>query len=189
MTRLKNKPVLIGHSMGGAVVQKVLQSNEDKIEAVVLMSSTPPQGMLKDMLRLVFTNFKKVSQLNSFNKGKTNKFPDGVFFSEELPAEKRDEFVNLLQLESDRMMPDSAREIIPKPININVQILVLGSKKDWFFPERTVMAFGKTYKTEPVIFPDVYHDMMLDPNWRIVADEILVFLNESISKNGESVKL
>jgi non-heme chloroperoxidase len=36
--------VLIGHSMGGMVLQKYLEKRE--APAVVLMSSVPPQGLL-----------------------------------------------------------------------------------------------------------------------------------------------
>ncbi|UFJ41783.1 alpha/beta hydrolase [Brevibacillus humidisoli] len=49
---IQNKPVLIGHSMGAAVVQKILHLHPDKIKAAVLMSPVPPNGMWKDVLRL-----------------------------------------------------------------------------------------------------------------------------------------
>ena len=46
---LPTRPVVIGHSMGGVVVQKYLESHD--APAGVLMASTPPQGYLGSGLR------------------------------------------------------------------------------------------------------------------------------------------
>ena len=44
VSKLSAPPVLIGHSMGGMVVQKFLE--RQSAPGVVLMSSVPPQGLL-----------------------------------------------------------------------------------------------------------------------------------------------
>jgi pimeloyl-ACP methyl ester carboxylesterase len=46
---LPTPPVVIGHSMGGVIVQKYLESNE--APAGVLMASMPPQGYFRSGLR------------------------------------------------------------------------------------------------------------------------------------------
>jgi pimeloyl-ACP methyl ester carboxylesterase len=43
-------PVLIGHSMGGMVIQKYLELHQ--IPAAVLMASAPPKGLLASTLRI-----------------------------------------------------------------------------------------------------------------------------------------
>lgn len=48
MRLIKGKPVLIGHSMGGSVVQKILHLHQEKINAAVLMSRPLPMGYLKN---------------------------------------------------------------------------------------------------------------------------------------------
>lgn len=50
--RLPAPPVLIGHSMGGMVVQKYLEKH--RAPAAVLMSSVPPQGLLGSAFGLAF---------------------------------------------------------------------------------------------------------------------------------------
>lgn len=72
------------------------------------------------------------------------------------------------------------RQIVPKSISTKSPILVLGSMNDRIFSGRTTIYIGKAYKTKPVIFPNISHDMMLDPGWRTVADRILIFLYETI---------
>lgn len=44
-------PVLVGHSMGGFVTQKYLETND--APAAVLLASAPPGGILGDSLRMV----------------------------------------------------------------------------------------------------------------------------------------
>lgn len=177
---LKNKPVLIGHSMGGAVVQKLLYLYPDKFKAAVLLATVPPNGMLKDLLRLTFTNFNKARQMFLFNNGKSESFPASLLLSNELSPEKIEKYTRLLQPESTKACKELVGNIVPKSINVNVPILVVNSKKDCMFSERTGRYTAKVYKTEPVILENVSHDMMLDPNWKLVADQILTFLREIV---------
>jgi pimeloyl-ACP methyl ester carboxylesterase len=51
---LPRPPVLIGHSMGGMVVQKVL--HRQRFPAAVLMASVPPHGLLGSLLGMALTN-------------------------------------------------------------------------------------------------------------------------------------
>ena len=48
---LPSRPVVIGHSMGGFIVQKYLESHD--APAGVLMTSMPPQGNLGSALRWI----------------------------------------------------------------------------------------------------------------------------------------
>ncbi|MDM3975286.1 alpha/beta fold hydrolase [Mycobacterium marseillense] len=49
---LRPRPILIGHSLGGFLVQKYLDGNE--VPAAILLASAPPSGHLPTLLRLVF---------------------------------------------------------------------------------------------------------------------------------------
>jgi len=199
MTQLQEKPVLIGHSMGGALVQAIAQTYPDQIKAVVLLATAPPNGiLLKDMLRLSLTHFRELFQLLAFNQRKHGDFPLQLFFSQPLNAEERGEFALLLQPESRKAIRDLRRRIIPGPTRglgaepwaapaLQVPMLILGSKKDALFPEETVKRVGKVYKTQPIIFSDIGHDMMLDAGWRSVADRIHIFLDEIVLAGGKAV--
>ena len=48
--QLPNPPILIGHSMGGFVIQKYLE--EHPAPAAVLLSSPPPGGLVRTILRI-----------------------------------------------------------------------------------------------------------------------------------------
>lgn len=206
--QLKSKPVLIGHSLGGAVVQRAWHLHPDTVRAVVLMSSTPPTGMLKEWMKIAPARFRMLYKLNMYNRGKNATraekiiekllfpftppvekgtiFPeivaDKLFFPRDLSLEKKHEYLRRLQPESLVSAEGMIRqELDLKSIDKDISIMVLGSKKDAFFSEKLAFRTAKAYKTQATIFPDLCHDMMLDPQWRTAADAIYSFLQESVS--------
>jgi non-heme chloroperoxidase len=56
-------PVIVGHSMGGFVVQKYLEGAT--APGVVLMASVPPQGLLSASIALAFSNPGLFADVNS----------------------------------------------------------------------------------------------------------------------------
>lgn len=180
--------ILVGHSMGGAIVQKLLYYHPEKVEMAVLMASVSHKGMVKDMLRVAVTNLRVVLQMIKFNKGEDVIFPPKVFFSKKLNADERNKYLELLQPESDRARNDMFKPIVPLPVSTKVPVLVIGSKKDWYFPNKTVKEIAKAYGTEAVIFPDISHDMMLDPRWKEVADKMIEFFTNTQKQSLASVK-
>ncbi|WP_217557310.1 alpha/beta hydrolase [Paenibacillus sp. GbtcB18] len=178
INQLNIKPVLIGHSMGGAIAQKILNSYPNKITAVVLLASVSPFGMLIDYLKLLVRYYRKCTQLNSFNKGQNVHFPSDLFLSNKISREKLEHFVQQMQPESRKAMIGLLKRIVPKTMVTDIPILVLGSNTDKIFTARTCKSTAKFYKVNPIILPDLSHDMMLDSNWHVAADEILRFLQK-----------
>ena len=66
-SQLPAPPVLIGHSMGGMVAQKYLESHE--AAGLVLMASVPPQGLWAAALGLAFQKPGLMNDLNSLLGG------------------------------------------------------------------------------------------------------------------------
>lgn len=178
---LGRQPILIGHSMGGAIAQKVAEQYPGRIGGMVLMSSVPPQGMGRNMLRLLLTKFRDVHRLQKYASGKRAEFPSHILFSGKLPAEQRTAWTARLQPESVKASAELNQPLMENPAKNDVPVLVLGSARDWFFTEKTAARIGSFYGTVPVIFPDMSHDMMLDPHWQAVADCILSFVQ---ARNG-----
>ncbi len=188
MSSIEGKLILVGHSMGGAVVQRILHYHPEKVEIAVLMASVSHKGMVKDMLRVAVTNLRVVLQMIKFNKGEDVIFPPKVFFSKKLPEEERNRYLNLLQPESDKARNNMFKPIVPLPVSTKIPVLVIGSKKDWYFPDKTARGIARAYGTEAVIFPDISHDMMLDPGWKAVADRMLEFFTDIHKQSMASAK-
>jgi pimeloyl-ACP methyl ester carboxylesterase len=179
---MKDKPVLIGHSLGGAVVQKILYFHSNKISAAILMSSIPAHGISKTYIFKYALGFCKEVLLPSIlfrskYENNLNDYMGKTFFLERLPDKKREELTLRLQPESKTVKKEMFKRVVPGANGTKIPVLVLGPEQDLIISEKDLIHTGKMYDTNPVIFPNICHDMMLDPDWRMVADEILVFLN------------
>ena len=67
---------------------------------------------------------------------------------------------------------------LPKPSRVKTPVLVLGGTRDAIFSPDEIKATARAYQTQPEIFADMAHDMMLEPGWQSVAERILTWLKE-----------
>lgn len=176
--RFKEKPVLIGHSMGGAVVQKVLHEHPGAARAAVLMASIPPGGMMKDLLRVALFQFKAVKDMTLFNEGAEVAIPPQIFLSKQMQPAQIRKILSQIQPESKKARNELGKPVVPKPFGMDIPLLVMGAGKDWFFPVRTTKKVAKAYGTRAVMFSGMCHDMMLAPQWIDVAEGIEQFLDQ-----------
>ncbi|WP_105979325.1 alpha/beta hydrolase [Bacillus paralicheniformis] len=173
MHSISDQCILIGHSMGGVVVQKIAQQHKQNVHAAVLMASIPPQGMLRDFFWLSLTHFGTVMKLNSFNQGRQQAFPKELFFKGD---DKHNAYVDYMQQESTKALLGLYGKIVKCSVNAEIPMCVLGSFNDRFVSEKSVRRTGAWYQTAPVMFSDIGHDMMLDSGWEKVAEHILGFI-------------
>jgi len=83
-----------------------------------------------------------------------------------------------------RMEPESARAGLdqmfvrpPKGDRVTAPVLVLGARYDGSrIGDTDVSSTARTYETEAEFFPNMGHNMMLEPGWRDVADHICEWL-------------
>ncbi len=174
--QLPAPPLLVGHSMGGMVVQKYLE-RQVKVPGVVLMASVPPQGLGLPTLRLMLHDpwlLWQVSLIQHVDPSYANlETARRMGFSESLSDEE-------LQRHQARFGPESSRAIWDMTVADLVcpwrierpPMLVLGGEKDALFTQRMVQATARAYGVEAEIFPDMAHMMMLEPGWQQVADRI-----------------
>jgi len=178
--QLSSPPVVIGHSMGGLVVQKYLE--DSLAPAAVLLASVPPAGILASTLRIAKRHpaaFAKANlTLSLFPLVATTQLVREAFFSEGLDEEQAQAYTQKLQDESYRGFLDMLVFNLPKPRKIKTPVLVLGGARDTIISPKEVEATARAYNTQPEIFADMAHDMMLEPGWQAVAERILVWLRE-----------
>ena len=170
------KPVLIGHSLGGMVVQRYLRT-EAAAPGAVLMASAPPYGMWDSTIGMAFRDPLLVHQLTMLMT-----FGPGVvdigavrraMVSERMPDEELRRYEPLFQGESQRVMVDMIAfdpfSWLPAP---SLPVLVLGAEHDAFLTASQVTATARAFGTKEVIFPHMAHGMMIEPDWHTVADTI-----------------
>lgn len=173
VTSLPTPPVLIGHSMGGSLVQMYLESHD--APAAVLVASMPPQGYLRSGLRWIRRHpwhFAKLSVTGeSLPYVNTPRLARERFFSPSTPEQVVRACARRLQEESARIGRDGLLRL-PKPEQVGTELLVLGALQDGAVTKQEIQATARAYGTEPVFFADMGHSMMLEPGWREVAARI-----------------
>lgn len=167
---LPRVPVLIGHSMGGFVVQKYLESY--LAPAAVLMASVPPRGMRgallrSTVLRLRMRPFVMADYLRE------------LFFHPDTSDEVVDECLARLSDEApSRAMLDMLGRNLPRPGRVRTPLLVLGGGDDRSVTRSEVCATARAYGMLAEIMLGMGHDMMLEPRWEAVAGHIDSWLAE-----------
>jgi len=167
-------PIVVGHSMGGLVVQKYLELHT--APAAVLLASLPPSGALATTLRIARRHpliFAKVNLTFSlYPLVASPSLTREAFFSDSLPAEQVQKYWERMQDESFLGFLDMLAFNLPSPKKVKTPILVLGASKDTVFSPAEIEATARAYNTTAEIYEDMAHDMMLEPKWESVAERI-----------------
>ncbi len=184
--QLPSPPILIGHSMGGFIIQRYL---EDHVApGAVLLSSPGPAGLLGTALRIALRRplaFAKVNlTLSLLPLVATPQLAREAFFSEDLPGEQLLVYWKQMEDESYRVLLDMVALDLPKPKEVKTPLLVLGVGRDNMLTPSEIQATARACNTRAEIIPDVAHNSMLDPRWQSVAERILAWLNERPSERG-----
>ena len=173
-------PVLIGHSMGGFVIQKYLEDHD--LPGAVLLSSPPPGGLLGTALRIARRRplvFAKVNVTLSLQPViATPQLAREAFFSADFPDEQLRAYWQLMEDESYMAFLDMVALDLPKPVKVKTPLLILGAARDNMLKPSEIEASARAYHTKAEIIPDVAHNSMLEVRWQTVAERILGWLNE-----------
>ncbi|PTD95857.1 alpha/beta hydrolase [Pseudothauera lacus] len=176
---LPETPVLIGHSMGGMVVQKYLERSD--VPAVVLMSSVPPQGLMGSAMGLMFKKPSLLADLNRIMGGGQPQLDSlrDALFHQPIDDATLLRYYRLSQPESHRAIWDMTLFNLPRPALMHrPPMLILGAEHDHLIPPDQVLMTATVYGRQAEIFADMGHGMMLERDWEKVAAFIAGWLDE-----------
>jgi pimeloyl-ACP methyl ester carboxylesterase len=187
--RLGVAPVLVGHSLGGVIVQKWLKHHE--APGAVLMGSGPPHGMLPSSIGMVLRDpilFMQLTLAEAFGPTVGSiEATRKTLFSDSLPTETVKRHLARGSAESMRVGIELAWPNFPGPTwNREMPILILGAENDFFVSPTMVLATAEVYGTRAEIVPGLAHAMMLEVGWQAVADRILRWLREALISKRSS---
>jgi len=170
-------PILVGHSMGGFVVQKYLE--RAAAPGVVLMASVPPQGLLSASVALAYSNPGLFAEVNSMmHRGRASLASlQHALFASPVEVDKLQAYYRRMQPESQRAMWDMTFFNLPQLRREHCPpMLVLGAERDVLVPPSEVEQAARFFGSEAEIFPGMGHVMMLETGWQKVADRIIEWL-------------
>jgi non-heme chloroperoxidase len=188
---LPSKPILVGHSFGGMIVQKLL--GRDLAAAAIAIDPAPIKGVLP--LPLSAVRVASVALLNPANRRRAVGLT---------PAQFRYGFGNTLseeesaQLHERWMIPTPGRPLFEAAFaNVNPKaatkvdtandvrgpLLLIAGGRDHTVPPVLVRSTYKLYRrsaavTDLIQFADRGHSLTLDHGWRDVADACLNWLKQ-----------
>ncbi|HEX8367468.1 MAG TPA: alpha/beta fold hydrolase [Pyrinomonadaceae bacterium] len=178
---LKKTPVVVGHSLGGLVVAKYLEKHH--APAGILFAPSPSEGMFRSGLKIQLRNprlmIKTTLKQDYSVMFSTPKLAKKFLFSADADDEKIAKYVARFGKESYR----AALEMIynlPKPQKIKTPLLVIGAENDALIAPKKIEKTARVLNADCRIFPAMAHDLMLESNWRAVADFMIDWLAKKI---------
>lgn len=177
---LDRPPILVGHSMGGLIVQKILQRHA--APAAVLLASVPPTGLLFTTLRYLtrhpVATVKATLTLSVYHLVSTPELYRSAFLSPAFPEDELRRVHARVQDDSFRAFLDMLLLDLPRPRKVlPTPMLVLGAD-DFIVRATQVEGTARAYGLEATIFPGMGHAMMLDEGWQAVAERMLGWFDQ-----------
>ena len=185
VSNLKQTPILIGHSMGGAIIQRYIKKYDCK--QVVLMASCPPRGNWRTNLNpfnfVFWIVFKRLFSVifNGFELHeiiKREKEVKQLFFSNNIDNKILKETTTKLTSESITAVCNFMYPL-KHTSDKSIPMFVVGAKDDKVISEDDFENTHKTYNADFLYIENIAHDMMLDTNYLIVAENIFHWLEKN----------
>lgn len=178
--QFETPPIVVGHSMGGFVVQKYLEQHP--APAAVLLASCPTSGALRTTFNIARKHPLRFLQVNATWKLypviATPRLARESLFSPNYPHDDLQRHYARLQNESYIAYMDMLAFALPKPRRVKTPMLVLAGQRDAIFTVREARRTARRYGTDAHIIADTAHDMMLESTRQQSADSILTWLGE-----------
>ncbi len=178
-------PIVIGHSMGGLIVQRFAAKHATS--GVILMAPSPFSGMLSQAMRLLRKHpgrFFIASLLSDIHRI----YPDNrrvrdIMFSPGTPEATVTHCRERLQKES-WLASQEMNPPLKEPYPVSSPMLLLGGEFDGTVLPDAVCETAVAYSAPCHIFKGLGHNLMLESSWRNVAVYIENWLSASSGSLG-----
>jgi pimeloyl-ACP methyl ester carboxylesterase len=181
LSHLNTLPVVIGHSMGGFIVQKLLLS-DTPLKGAVTVASVPASGFGVGLWRLLrhepLRFLKGLVTLSTTPFSENPRIVRKLCFSPDAPEERVHNAFMSMQPESFRAFLDMFFLNLHKPRRASVPSLFMAAGRDFIIDNKALEKTAGGFGAEFVLLPDVAHDMMLDTNWEKACDTLINWLNK-----------
>jgi pimeloyl-ACP methyl ester carboxylesterase len=174
--------VLLGHSLGGAVVQRIVDDDLMPLAAAVLLAPIPrgkgwqiSSGAAMKAFGVVRL-MRMVIGKNNALMYETPAVMHRAFFAKDMPRATVESYWRRFQPES-WMRGDVGRfaATLPQP-HPALPLLVVAGAEDATFPPRAQEITAGYYQADLRVIPGVGHEMMLDQHWQDAAQVVLDWL-------------
>lgn len=172
--QIGSEPVLVGHSMGGFIIQKYME--QYPLTRGVLLASIPVIGM-RNVFARFFTHhplafLRSVLTGNTFTIVRKKKAAANSLFAEESKQNIVQAAFKKLQPESFRAFLDMLVFNLPRGKKTKTSLFVVAAEHDRYIHPRELQKTAEVYGGEFLFQPHMGHAMMLEAEWRKTAQAI-----------------
>jgi len=183
--KLDQKPVLIGHSMGGAITQTYMGLYQHTIKEAILLSSaraggideTSPLGLFFSDARSFLREMRKKDGHESMT---IDDLMNEVIFSDRFEPHELSLIKKKLTRESKAVKKDLLKPFIKEGFKLKIPVSVIGSTGDHIISLKDLEQTAEFFHTKPILVKDCCHFLTIDPNWMEVADTIYKILSVNL---------
>ncbi|HTS24161.1 MAG TPA: alpha/beta fold hydrolase [Casimicrobiaceae bacterium] len=180
---LPEPPILIGHSMGAAVVEHLLGSQP--VRGAALLAPVPPAGLGPVAHRLAAHQPEYLVNLHRLDaphlSGDVLAALRPLYFSDDVDPVVLIEAVAHLTVESPRAILDLTLPWHKLRPSASLRPFVLGVTGDRVATPADVNATASFYGTDATIVPGLAHMLMLERAWESAAKPLLEWLEKEVA--------
>lgn len=171
--------IVVGHSMGGAVVQRWVYEGGNP-RGMALLSSVPPWGLAMVAMNMGFCSpglFGELFKMNQFGVDHADaKVLWKALFSHEFSPTEFESFAAKTHNES-RLVSVELQGLTPiAPLFCGSPVYVSSGSNDAFIPVKEVERTAAYYNTRAEILPGLAHCLMLEKEWERAAKPLLAWM-------------
>jgi pimeloyl-ACP methyl ester carboxylesterase len=182
VSQLEEKPIVIGHSLGGLIAQILL--NRGLVAAAVAIHPTSPADTGLNKLNYLFANIRSLGYCTSIDQTYLLPFRmwQKIFVNEIVLDEQKDAYYALVIPESKRVM----RGVLTSAVELDFAVahrplLLLAGSKDKYVSvsqvKRNFKRYKNLYSTVDFVVRERNHFAPLSDIWIEDADHVLSWLN------------
>ena len=181
---LGEKPVVVGHSLGGLLAQQVAEL--DRCKGAVLLAPAPAAMLTAQNVALP-TYLPMFPKILLGRPLLPTRGGCAVIALNQIPEVDRPAIHNQLIHESGKVYREMIfGSIRVDPARVKCPMLVIGGRQDRIVSEKLVRVTAERYGAELVMLDDHAHWLLEEPNWEKIAERIGEWLDRSLIRRGAS---
>ncbi|HSV20187.1 MAG TPA: alpha/beta fold hydrolase [Casimicrobiaceae bacterium] len=177
--QLDEPPILIGHSMGAAIVELIMAKRP--VRGAALLAPIPPAGLLPVATRLATQHPDYLAQMSGLDPSRLSiavlETLRPFYFGPDVDPKLLAQAARHTSAESPRALFDlSLRLHWALPREAPPPVFVLGAEGDRICLPDDVRATARHHDVEAIVVPGLAHMLMLEPRFEAAAQPLLRWL-------------
>jgi pimeloyl-ACP methyl ester carboxylesterase len=170
-------PVVVGHSMGGLIAQRLAAQGD--VRGAVLISPAPPRGITVLSPRLAIKQLKYLPSILRSREVVPDREDLREIVLNRVPRELQDVLL-------DQLVPDSGRAgrqmsltgVAVDQTRVRCPLMVIGAEDDRFIPKQIAVRVAQRYGAPVRILEGHAHMSVVEPGWESVAEIVDAWIKE-----------